>query len=347
MCASWNNSVPASNHIKYPSVLVTGGTGFVGAYIIRELLQRGYTVHATRRQHSKMPFFIDRRWLDAVHWIDADLLDLVALEDAMQGVDAVIHAAAMVSFDADQRREMYATNVQGTANVMNLAIERSVSRVVYISSVAALGRTEHGEQVDERSQWSQSRLHTHYSISKQMAEMEVWRAMAEGLNGVILNPSTVLGYGDWNSSSCALFRQAYDEFPWYTDGVNGFVAVEDLAAIAVDMLETETTMERFVVSGDNWPFRQLLTEMAHAFGKKPPHRKANPWMGALAWRLEKIRSLFSGKKPLLTRETARVARSKTYFSAKKILELLPNRRFTALDKAIRDSVAAYQRQLLQ
>ncbi|MFT4023973.1 MAG: SDR family NAD(P)-dependent oxidoreductase [Flavihumibacter sp.] len=336
----------ASNDIKYPRVLVTGGTGFVGAYIIRELVQRGYAVRATKRAGSRLPFFIDRQWLDAVEWVDADVLDLTQLNDAMQQVDAVVHAAAVVSFTADQRRQMYAVNVQGTANVMNLAIENNIGRMVHLSSVAALGRTEQGEEVDENKQWSDSRLHTHYSISKQMAEMEVWRAMAEGLNAVILNPSTVLGYGDWNSSSCAIFRQAYDGFPWYTDGINGFVAVEDLAAITVDMLETDVTMERYIVSGDNWTFRQLFTEIAGAFGKKPPHRKASAWMGALAWRLEKLRSLFSGKKPLLTRETARVARSKTYFSAKKILDLLPHRRFTALDKAIRDSAAAYQRQLL-
>lgn len=334
-----------SNDIKYKKVLVTGGTGFVGAYIIRELVQRGYTVRAIRRAGSKLPSFIDQQYLDAVEWMEADVLDLVQLNDAMAGMDAIIHAAAVVSFDADQRRQLYAVNVRGTANVMNLALDHSIGRVVHLSSVAALGRTASGESVDEKKQWTDSRLHTHYSISKQMGEMEVWRAMAEGLNAVVLNPSTVIGFGDWNSSSCAIFRQAYDEFPWYTEGVNGFVAIEDLAGTAVDMLQTETTLERYIVNGDNWSFRKLFTEMALAFGKKPPHRKASAWMAAIAWRLEKIRSLFSGKKPLLNRETARIARSKTYFSAKKIAELLPERRFTTLEKAIRDSVAAYQQSI--
>lgn len=348
MCASWNNSVQVSSgDTSFSRVLVTGGTGFVGAYIIRELVMRGYRVRAIKRATSSLPFFIDASLLSKVEWVEGDVLDLGALEDACDQVDAVIHAAAIVSFAADQRRNMYQTNVQGTANMVNLAIEYGISRFVYISSVAALGRTASGETVDETKSWSDSRLHTHYSISKQMAEMEMWRAMAEGLPGVILNPSTVLGYGDWNNSSCALFRQAYDNFPWYTDGINGFVGVTDLAAMAVDMLESEVTMERYIVNGDNWSFRQLFTEMANALGKRPPHRKASPWMGQLAWRWEKIRSLFTGKKPLLTRETARVARSKTYFSAKKILTALPQRQFTPLQEVIRASAAAYLQQTVR
>ena len=98
--------------------------------------------------------------------------------------------------------------------------------------------------------------------------MEVWRGIGEGLNAVIVNPSTILGYGDWNNSSCALFKNAYKEFPWYTNGINGFVAVEDVAKATVLLMESGISNERFIINGDNWSFKKLFNSMATGFGKK-------------------------------------------------------------------------------
>lgn len=329
--------------MNHPAILVTGGTGFIGAYIIQELVKRNYTVRAIRRPSSRMPAFIPAVILEKVEWVEGDVLDIGALEDAMEGIDAIIHSAAVVSFHAEDRRRMYQTNIQGTANVVNLALQLGIKRMVYISSVAALGRSARGETVDETKTWAENRLNTHYAISKQQAEMEVWRGMAEGLEAVIVNPSTVLGYGDWNNSSSAIFKQAYHGFPWYTEGVNGFVAVQDVALMAVDLLESEYSMERYILNGENLSFREIFNTMATAFGKKPPHRKAGALLGQLAWRLEKIRSIISGKRPVLTKESAKVAQSKTYFSAKKVLEALPGRSFTPLKNVITESCIAYSK----
>ncbi len=328
-----------------PTILVTGGTGFLGAYIIRELVQRDYRVRAIRRETSRLPTFIPADTWEKVEWVEADVLDVVALQEALAGIDTVVHAAAIVSFDPSNRKKMQQVNVQGTANLVNLSLEAGVRRFVHISSVAALGRTASGEKVDETKVFAESALNTAYAISKYQGELEVWRGFAEGLEGVILNPSTILGYGDWNSSSCALFRQSYDAFPWYTNGVNGFVGVEDVTRAAVDLLETRVSMERFIVNADNWSFRQLMTGIAENFGKRPPRREATPLMGQIAWRWEKLRAFFTGKKPLLTRETARVARSKTYFSAKKLEDALPAFRFTPLNEVIRNSCRRYLAEL--
>ena len=172
----------------------------------------------------------------------------------------------------------------------------------------------------------------------------MWRAMAEGQSGVIVNPSTILGYGNWNNSSCAIFKNVYEEFPWYTNGVNGFVYVEDVAKAVVGLMASEINMERFIVNGDNWSFRQLLNSIAEGFGKKQPSREASPLMGEMAWRLEKIKSMFTGKSPLLSRESAKVAQSKTRFDNRKLLQLLPDFHYTPLDQAISSSC---QRYLLQ
>lgn len=321
-------------------VLVTGGTGFLGAYIIRELLDKGYRVRALRRS-SRLPVFIDSAVFQQVDWVEGDVLDVISLQDAMQGVEQVIHSAAIVSFLKKERKIMYQVNVEGTANVVNMALERGVRKMVHISSVAALGRTATGRQVDEDKKWEDSKVNTHYARSKHKAELEAWRGMAEGMDTVILNPSTILGYGDWHSSSCAIFRNIYNGFNWYTPGVNGFVDVEDVARAAVLMMEKSTSEQRFIVNGDNWAFRQLQETIADGFGKPRPLREATPFLLGLAWRMEKLKSLFTGNKPLLTRESAKVACSKTYFSNQKILRALPGFSFTPLEESIRKACKNY------
>jgi dihydroflavonol-4-reductase len=321
-------------------ILVTGGTGFLGSYILRELVENGYEVRAIRRG-NKYPPHLSKEILDKVQWAEGDVLDVVALQDAMEGINTVIHSAAIVSFVKKDRREMYRVNVEGTANVINMALEKNIARFIYISSVAALGRSANGGQVDEEKKWEENNINTHYAKSKHKAELEVWRGFSEGLNGVILNPSTILGYGDWNNGSCAIFKNVYQEFRWYTPGVNGFVDVEDVARAVVLFIKSDITEQRFILNGDNWPFKKLQDSIADGFGKKHPPGQATPFLLAIAWRLERIKAIFTGKKPLLTKESARVAQSKTYFQNDKIREALPGFSFTPLDQTIKKACENY------
>jgi dihydroflavonol-4-reductase len=325
----------------YSNVFITGGTGFLGAYIIRELVEKGYVVRALRRPGSGLPFFISAELLNRVEWVEGDVLDVVSLENALEGRDAVIHAAAMVSFRSNEKKEMYRVNVEGTANVVNAAIEKNISRFVHISSVAALGRQEDGGMVNEEKKWEDNAINTHYARSKHKAEMEVWRGFGEGLDVILVNPSTVLGFGNWNNSSCAVFKKVYDGFPWYSTGINGFVDVEDVAKATVLLMESPYSGERFIVNGDNWPFKKLLDTMAENFGKKKPSRAITPFILSLAWRLEKLRSFFTSHKPLLTKESAKVALSKTCFDNEKILKSLPGFSFTPLEESIQKACKKY------
>ncbi len=248
-------------------VLVTGGTGFLGAYIIKNLIQKGFSVRAIHRS-SPPPFFIQEDVLQKVKWIEGDILDVFSLHDAMQGVDAIIHSAAIVSFNRQQRKQMYRVNVEGTANVVNVALENSITRFVHISSVAALGRTLKSEKVTEEKKWEDNKTNTHYAISKRKAELEAWRGFGEGLNGVVVNPGTILGYGNWHTSSCAIFKNVYRGISWYTEGINGFVGVEDVAEATVQLLQSNITEKRFIINADNWSFRRLLNTIADGFGKR-------------------------------------------------------------------------------
>jgi len=321
-------------------ILVTGGTGFLGSYIIKQLVEKGYAVRAIRRSNN-LPSWIPKEIIDKAEWVEGDVLDVVALQDAMEGIDAIIHSAAIVSFAKKDRKEMYKVNVEGTANVVNMALEKKVKRLVHISSVAALGRTADGGHVDEEKKWEESKVNTHYAKSKYKAELEVWRGISEGLETVILNPSTILGYGDWNRSSCAIFKIVHEEFKWYSPGINGFVDVEDVARAAILLMESPISEQRFIANGDTYPFKKLQDTIADGFGKKHPSRPTTPFLLAIAWRIEKLKSLFTRKNPLLTIESIRVAQSKTSFENGKILKALPGFSFTPLEETIRKACEKY------
>lgn len=339
---------PKSTIINNQSaILVTGGTGFIGAYIIKELIQQGLPVMAIKRPTAEIPAFIDSYIFNQVKWIEGDILDITSLKDAMHEVGAIIHAAAIVSFNKSDRNNMYHVNVEGTKNVVNTALETGVKKMIHISSVAAIGRKLTGGTVNEKAQWEDDKANTHYAISKHNAELEVWRGFAEGLKGVILNPATVLGYGNWDAGSCGLFKSAYNEFKWYTRGINGFTDVEDLARITAEFVKADVNEERFIVCNDNWPFQKLFDTMANAFGKKKPSKEATLFLSGIAWRTEKIKSLLSSKKPLLTKESAKVANSFTEFDNTKLLNALPQFTYTALEETIKKACKKYlEKQLL-
>jgi len=322
-------------------VLVTGGTGFLGSYIIKELVERNYPVRAIRRSTSRLPFYIPAKIFEQVEWLEADILDPISLDEAMEDVDAIIHSAAVISFNPADKKKMYHVNIQGTANVVNAAIEKNISRLVHISSVAALGRSKTGGHVNEEKRWQDSNVNTHYAVSKYKAEMEVWRGIGEGLNAVIVNPSTILGYGDWDVSSCRIFKTIYHEFPWYSTGINGFVDIEDVARTTVLLMQSDIKEQRFIANGDNWTFQQLFNSIADGFGKKHPHRKATPFLGNVAWRIEKLKTLLSGERPLLTKESARVANSYVFFENDKLLKALPQFSFTPLQESIQKTCKKY------
>jgi nucleoside-diphosphate-sugar epimerase len=321
-------------------IFITGGTGFIGAYIIKNLIEKGFPVRALRRS-CNTPFFIPQAVVNQVEWVEGEVLDIVSLNDAMQGADAVIHAAAIVSFGKKNRQQMYQVNIEGTANVVNAALENRVKRFVQVSSVAALGRTTHQTLVSEEKKWEENKNNSHYAVSKYKSELEIFRGFAEGLEGVIINPGTVLGFGDWHRSSCGIFKSIYKEFPWYTNGINGFTGVEDVAEAAVQLLFSDITNKRFVVNTANITFRHLFNMIAEGLGKPNPRYEASVLMGEVAWRMEAIKSFFTGQKPLLTKETARVAHAKTLFDSTALLKALPGFSYTPLETVIKNACKKY------
>ncbi len=320
------NSHPEKNNAN--KTLVTGGSGLVGKELIRQLLDEGESVRAT---YHSTPISISHPNLELTQ---CDILDVVTLEECMRGIKRVYHSAANVSFDPKDKMRLLKMNIEGTANIVNACIDANIERLVHVSSGAALGRIRKGETVTEEMNWSVETNNSNYGESKYLSEMEVWRGIGEGLQAVIVNPTLILGGDNWDSSSSAIFKKAYEEFRWYTDGITGVVDVRDVARTMILLMNSEISGQRFILNGENLPYREIFTTIARCFHKKPPHKKVTPLLGELIWRVEKLRSKFTGKKPLLTKETVQTAQAKVYFDNSKILKALPRFQFTKIHGTI-------------
>lgn len=296
-------------------VFITGGTGFVGSYIIRYLLKKQYQIRALKRLSSPMHLVADIA--EHINWIEGDILDTVSLEDAMQDVDEVYHCAAIVSFEPAQFSQMYRINQEGTANVVNIALDTGVKKMLHLSSIAALGRQGHIKHYDENTKWDRSPLNSQYAITKHIAEQEVWRGIAEGLNAVIVNPSVILGSNIWGKGTSTFFEQVWKGLKFYPKGTTGFVDVRDVARFSILLMESNIRAERYVLNGENWSYFQLFKEIALNLNKQPPTIATNALMNNIAWRADWLLSKFSKKKRLITREVAtHVNQQYTYGSDK-------------------------------
>lgn len=285
--------------------------------------------------------------LKNIQWQDADLLDIYSILETMEGITEVYHCAAMVSFDPAHQDEMMKTNIEGTANMVNAAFEKGIRKFCHVSSIAALGRAEHGGLTTEETFWKSSPEHSNYSISKYGAEREVWRASEEGLNMVIVNPSLIIGPGNWEQSSSNIFSKAFRGIKFYSSGINGFVDVRDVSALMIRLMESEISNQRFILNAENNSFKHFFELIHSAFRKPLPSIKAGKFLSGLAWRVEKWRSLLSGSKPLITPETARSAHRISRFSNKKILRAFPDYTFLSMEKSIQETSELFLKDLKQ
>lgn len=320
-------------------VLVTGGAGLLGKELIAQLLEQGETVRAI---YNKSTIDIHHENLEQVQ---CNILDVVGLEEVMTGIEKLYHCAAIVTFNPKKRAELFKINIEGTANVVNAALEACVKKMVHVSSVSALGRIRENELVNETMNWSEETSNSRYGQSKYLAELEVWRGIGEGLDAVLVNPVLILGAGDWNYSSSRLFKSVYEEFPWYSDGISGFVDVRDVAKAMILLMESNISAQRFIISAEDRSFGDVFRLIAKAFGKKPPHKKITATLAGIVWRLEAIKSRFTGKEPLVTKETASSALAKVHFDNSKLKKYLPDFKYRSIEETITDTCVLIQQKL--
>ena len=323
--------------------LVTGGTGFVGSAVVRKLLEAGHQVRVLARPTS------DCSNLNGlpVERVTGDLTDRGSLDRALNGCTTLFHVAADYRLWAPEPKQLYAANVTGTRNIMLAALESGVERIVYTSSVATLGRANHGLPADEKTPVTLNDMIGHYKRSKFLAEAEV-TALAEkqDLPVVIVNPSTPIGPRDIKPTpSGRMIRDAaFGRIPAFVDTGLNIVHVDDVATGHQLALERGRLGERYILGGTNMSLRQILGEIANIAGRKPPRiRLPHNLLLPIAYVTEIWFRLAGAGEPLLTVDGVRMAKKRMYFSSEKATRELGYHPRAATE-AIRDAVAWFQNQ---
>lgn len=314
-------------------ILVTGATGFLGPELVVQLLETELLIKCIKRENAKIPQKLIP-YQDKIEWLIADILDYSDLDDAFEGVTKVYHSAALVSFEPSLKKKMLQVNAEGTANIVNLCLEHSVEKLLHVSSIAALGKGKNNELVDEKLFWEGFETHDGYAVSKYRAEMEVWRGINEGLNAIIVNPSVIIGEDAGTTGSGAVFETVRNGLKYYTQGGTGFVDVEDVAKTMILLMKSEVTAERFIISNQNYTYKDLFAAIAKAFDLPTPQKEAKPWMLSLAWKANAIKNMFSGAKGGLTKATAISASNLNQFDNSKIKKQLVGFEFKPIGESI-------------
>ncbi|HJX70844.1 MAG TPA: NAD-dependent epimerase/dehydratase family protein, partial [Bacteroidales bacterium] len=246
-------------------ILVTGGTGLIGSHLLYELALQNDRIRAIKRPasdirnvlkifgyYSESPEVLFQK----IEWMDADLADCMSLSEAFENIDRVYHCAGLISFNRRIKKELFETNITGTSNIVNLCLERNVKKICFVSSIASFGEFDGINPIDEKTRWKPDKVSSLYSLSKMKAEMEVWRGIAEGLGGIIINPSVVLGPGFWSNGVGATYKLISKGMRFYTMGSTGCVDVRDVSRIMVRLMDSNISGEQFLVSSENMTFKE-------------------------------------------------------------------------------------------
>lgn len=332
-----DQSLPTAN---YTPVLVTGGTGMVGAYLLELLSQSGYQRIRAIYRPGTQPYNSDQI-NNPIDWIECDLLDPVGLGEAIQGVSQIYHCAGLISFRKKDRKNLLSVNVEGTANLVNLALEHGVDKVLHVSSVAALGRTKPGQERSEKDHWERSPYNTFYGLSKFQGEQEAWRAEAEGLNLNVVNPSIILGAHQWQHGPGQFFPLIDQGFRFYPGGGTGLVDVRDVVRFMQLLMESNISGERFILNANTLSYQDFFHKIARALNVPAPTIKINSFFQQIAWRLAWIKEKITGHTSLISRETAAQASHTYYYPARKSRQVF-GFQYRDIDASIAEMAHAYR-----
>lgn len=329
-------------------ILVTGGTGLVGSHLLFELAMANTKVRAIYRTESKLEavkkvfsYYTDTPAIlfDKIDWVQTDILDIPTLEQVFTDIHFVYHAAALISFDPRDFDLLYKTNVEGTANIVNLCIAHKVKKLCYVSTIGAIGPSIPGKKATEENDWNEQNANV-YALTKHAAEMEVWRGSQENLQVVIVNPGVIIGPGFWETGSGTLFKTAMRGRKYAPPGGSGFVNVTDVIKIMTRLMESNITGERFILVSENLSFKDILTKVTKAMGKNPPTKIIKLWQLKILRYLDYLSHLLTGNKRRITRNTIYgLQHQETYDNHK--IKMALNREFEPLEKSIQLSAALF------
>lgn len=328
-------------------IFVTGGTGLVGAHLLFELTKAGKKVKALKRKTSQLQQVLKtfsyyspnaQELFEQIEWVDGDILDYYSLEKILVGVSEIYHCAAIVSFVSRERQQMISNNVEGTANLVNAAIENGVKKICHVSSIAALGKKQNEEAVTEETNWIPLKKNSGYSESKFFSETEIWRGTEEGLDAIIVNPSIILGPANWENGSAKIFKTVWDGMKFYTKGVTGFIDVHDVVKPMIQLMDEKNfetcKNQRYLLSSENLSYQNIFSQIAGQLNKPKPSIWATDFLLAIVWRVATVASWVTKKPSLITREAATGRNEINNFDGSKITRAI-NYRYTSISESIK------------
>lgn len=324
-------------------ILVTGGTGLVGSHLLFELVNMNQSIRAIYRDRAKLDFVkkvfsYNSEQTDLlfnkIDWVKADLLDVPSLIEVFKDITHVYHCAALISFDPKDYLKLRKINIEGTANIVNLCIANTISKLCYVSSISTLGKKYNHNLIDEETHWNPDADNSVYGISKYGAEMEVWRGTQEGLNTVIVNPGLILGPGFWNSGSGLLFKEVNQGLTYYVNGTSGYVDVKDVIKCMIRLMNSNNSNNRFILVSENLSFKQFTEIASRYLGVKAPRKPVTLFMLKIGWRFDWLKSFITGKPRRLTKQTAASALTITNYCNKKIIKAI-DFNFTKIEDTIK------------
>lgn len=331
-------------------ILVTGGTGLVGAHLLYHLIKNDEKVRAIYRSKEKIEavknvfsyYTEDTSLFAKIEWFAADITEVPVMITAFIGVKKVYHCAALISFNPKDYLEMRKVNIHGTAIIVNLAIDAKVEKLCFVGSIAAVGDAINGKLITEENEWNKELDNSGYSITKFGAEMEIWRASQENIDVVIVNPGIILGAGFWSSGSGKLFSQVYQGFTYYTKGVTGFVGVKDVVKAMILLMDAAIKNQRFILVSENKTYKDVLCRIADGFGKKRPSINIKSWQTNMLWRFAAVASKITGITPLFTKYASKSAHTVAKYSSEKIKKAI-DFKFEEIDGVIQQICTVYKK----
>ncbi|MDB3967920.1 NAD-dependent epimerase/dehydratase family protein [Flavobacteriaceae bacterium] len=332
-------------------ILVTGGTGIVGAHLLLKCVKQNSKVVATYRREEglkKIKTLFEKqspdylKYFKTIEWIKAPLNDLTLLNNAFKNIDYVYHCAAKVTLADSNAEKLMKSNAEGTANIVNASIKHKIKKLVYVSSIAAIGAEKYITTVNEDSSWNSDQNHTAYAYSKYGAELEVWRGSQEGLNVVIVNPGIILAGELWERSTASLFRDVAKGIRFYPTGSAAVVAVEDVVNVLMKLMKSDVLNERFILVAENISQKELLSKIATSIGIKPPNIPLRKWFLYCAFVFEKILKIIGIRKNFLSIALIETLTSNQKYEGSKICGAI-NFHYTNIDETIKRIGTSYKR----
>lgn len=315
-------------------ILVSGATGLVGSHLLVQLLDLDQPIRAMYRQEEKVnytkkllfscyPNLTSTQW-NRIEWVEAHLENVPQLSDVFLGVHQVYHCAGYISYNSSdsEYKKLRKINIEGTSNMVNLALSNSVKKFCYVSSIATLGSELKQKEVDEESPRNHESKFDNYSITKFGGEMEVWRASQEGLNVVIVNPGIIIGAGFWKSGSGLLFSKVSKGLRYYIPLITGFVDVRDVAKAMILLMNSPIKQERFILVAESVSFKEVLQQIANEIGCPPPKKRLQPWMVKIGWIFQMLGRILFGTNQEITKLSIKAAFNTTIYTSAKIEKAL-------------------------